>query len=370
MKRIALLIVLSGAVVAHAQEAGVFARMGLDARALALGQALVADVEGAAAYYNPALAVFTNQPALALSTALMALDRELQSAQLATRMPPRAGIAVVLRHAGVRNIDGRDASGYHTQTYSTDEYTLLVAFGTQVSDRLTLGLGLQFFRADLFEGLRPVQSIGLDVGVLYRVSETLHLGLAVDDLLARYTWNSADLYGPQQGSTTSDRFPVRVRLGASWTAPAGRLRLLGEYEASFTSVEVRRRRVQLAGREADSSGWAPPIGSAKHSHCWVGSTASAVCLRPAAGNRRWAFRWPPGWAIYPSRPATRCSSNVPACPQCTCCRSRCFSEQDDSEEGCIQYYRLLHSFFSLPDPEYLPDPPRCLRRSGLLIRRG
>ncbi len=247
MKRIALLIVLSWAVVAHAQEAGVFARMGLDARALALGQALVADVEGAAAYYNPALAVFTNQPALALSTALMALDRELQSAQLATRMPPRAGIAVVLRHAGVRNIDGRDASGYHTQTYSTDEYTLLVAFGTQVSDRLTLGLGLQFFRADLFEGLRPVQSIGLDVGLLYRVSETLHLGLAVDDLLARYTWNSADLYGPQQGSTTSDRFPVRMRLGASWTAPAGRLRLLGEYEASFTSVEVRRRRVQLVG---------------------------------------------------------------------------------------------------------------------------
>jgi len=247
MKRIALLIVLSWALAARAQEAGVFARMGLDARALALGQALVADVEGAAAYYNPALAVFTERPVLALSTAFMALERELQSAQLSTRMPPRAGIAVVLRHAGVRNIDGRDASGYHTQTYSTDEYALLVAFGTQVSDRLTLGLGLQFFRADLFEGLRPVQSIGLDLGLLYRATETLHLGLAVDDLLARYTWNTSDLYGPQQGSTTSDRFPMRVRLGASWTALAGRLRLLGEYEASFTSVEVRQRRVQLVG---------------------------------------------------------------------------------------------------------------------------
>ncbi len=247
MRRIALLILLSWTGPAHAQETGVFARMGLDARALALGQALVADVTGASAYYNPALAVFTDQPVLALSTAFMALDRELQSAQLATRMPPRAGIAVVLRYAGVRNIDGRDASGYHTQTYSTDEYTLLVAFGTQVSDRLTVGIGLQFFRADLFEGLRPVQSIGLDLGLLYRASETLHLGLAFDDLLARYTWNTADLYGPQQGSTTSDRFPMRVRWGVSWTTLSGRFRLMGEYEASFTSVEVRQRRVQLVG---------------------------------------------------------------------------------------------------------------------------
>ncbi|SHK58918.1 hypothetical protein [Rhodothermus profundi] len=247
MKRIVLLVVLSWAGLAQAQEAGIFARMGLDARALALGQALVADVEGAAAYYNPALAVFTTQPVLALSSALMALDRELQSVQLATRMPPRAGIAVVLRHAGVRNIDGRDASGYHTQTYRTDEYALLVAFGTQVSHRLTLGLGLQFFRADLFEGLRPVQSIGLDLGLLYQASESLHLGLAIDDVLARYTWNTADLYGPQQGSTTSDRFPIRVRVGASWQVLAGRLRLLGEYQVAFTSVEVRRRRVQLVG---------------------------------------------------------------------------------------------------------------------------
>lgn len=247
MKWIALLVMLSWALTAWAQEVGIFVRMGLDARALALGQALVADGEGAAAYYNPALAAFTEQPVLSLSTAFMALDRELQSAQLATRMPPQAGIAVVLRRAGVGNIDGRDASGYHTQTYSTEEYALLVAFGTQVSDRLTLGLGLQFFRAALFEGLRPVQSIGLDGGLLYRLSEVLHLGLAIDDLLARYTWNTSDLYGPQQGSTTSDRFPARIRLGASWMALAGRLRLLGEYEASFTSVEVRQRQVQLVG---------------------------------------------------------------------------------------------------------------------------
>lgn len=231
----------------QAQEAGMFARLALDARALALGQALVADVEGASAYYNPALAALTRRPTLGLSAALMALDRELQSVHLAAKMPPQAGIAAILRHGGVRNIDGRDASGYHTQTYSTDEYTLLVAFGTQVHEHWLMGIGLQFYRADLFEGLKPVQSIGLDLGIIYRATETLHLGLVIDDLLARYTWNSSTLYGPQQGSTTSDRFPVRLRLGASWLGMAGRLRVLAEYETAFASVEVRQRAVRLVG---------------------------------------------------------------------------------------------------------------------------
>jgi hypothetical protein len=247
MKRILGVILLLSIGPVQAQEAGIFARLALDARALALGQALVADVEGASAYYNPALAVFTKRPGLGVSAAFMALDRELQSVHLAAKMPPQAGIAAVLRHGGVRNIDGRDGSGYHTQTYSTDEYTLLVAFGTRLFERWLIGAGLQFYRADLFEGLQPVQSIGIDLGMIYRAAETLHLGLTIDDLLARYTWNSSTLYGPQQGSTTSDRFPIRARLGVSWVALAGRLQLLGEYETSFTSVEVRRRAVRLVG---------------------------------------------------------------------------------------------------------------------------
>ena len=155
MKKLLLIVVILalGAADVHAQSAGAFSRMGFGARGVAMSNALVADASGQASpYYNPALAPFIPQQSLDASAALMTLDRELQFLQFATPLRPRAGIAVGLIHASVSDIDGRDGSGYHTQNFSTDEYALFIAFGVRVSRRVTVGFGLQFFRADYFEG--------------------------------------------------------------------------------------------------------------------------------------------------------------------------------------------------------------------------
>ncbi|MCH8961922.1 MAG: PorV/PorQ family protein [Bacteroidetes bacterium] len=243
---IAILLTLTAAE-AQAQAAGAFSRMGFGARGVAMSNALVADASGhASPYYNPALAPFIPRQSLDASAALMTLDRELQFLQFATPLRPRAGIAVGLIHAAVSDIDGRDGSGYHTQNFSTDEYALFMAFGVRVSRRVTVGLGLQFFRADYFEGLDPVNSIGLDLGFNVEVTEAFRLGLAVDDVLARYSWDTSGLLG-SSGRSTSDRFPTRLRLGGAYYLLGRQLLLTAEYESRFTSSEVRTREVRLIG---------------------------------------------------------------------------------------------------------------------------
>ena len=249
MKKLLLiaLVMTLAATDVSAQAAGAFARMGFGARGVAMSNALVADGSGyASPYYNPALAPFIIRQSIDASAALMTLDRELQFLQFATPLRPRAGIAAGLIHAGVSDIDGRDGSGYHTGTFSTDEYALFIAFGVRLAPRVTAGFGLQFFRADLFDDLSPVNSIGLDLGLSVAPTEALRLGVVVDDLLARYSWDTSDLLG-SSGRTTSDRFPTRLRVGASYALVGQKLLLTAEYESRFISSEVRTRDIRLIG---------------------------------------------------------------------------------------------------------------------------
>ena len=241
-----LLVLLLGALAAgevQAQAAGAFSRMGFGARGVAMGNALVADGFGdTSPYYNPALAPFTSRQHVEASAAFMSFDRELQFLQFATPLRPRAGIAAGLIHAGVTGIDGRDFSGYHTQDYSTDEFAFFLAFGTRIGERATIGIGLQLFRTDYFEDLSTVNSIGIDLGLTFQVSEALRLGVAADDLLARYSWDTSGLYG-DQGKTTSDPFPRRIRVGAAYRLLDGRAVLTGEYESRVSTRELRTRQV-------------------------------------------------------------------------------------------------------------------------------
>lgn len=241
-------LLLAGAADARAQaQTGLFARMGFGARGIALGNALAADGSGdASPYYNPALAPYAAGQTLEASTALMTFDRELQFLQFATPLRPRAGIAAGLVHAGVSNIDGRDDSGFHTEDLTTDEFAFFLAFGLKVGQRASVGLGLQLFRTDLYDALSAVNSVGIDAGLTVQATDALRLGLVVDDLLARYAYDTSGLFG-DGGKTTTDHFPTRVRLGAGYTLLEGRLQVLAEVENRFTAAEARTRRIAVVG---------------------------------------------------------------------------------------------------------------------------
>ncbi len=234
---------------AMGQSAGAFSRIGFGARGIAMGNAVGADASGGTSpYYNPALATTIQRQNIDATVGLLSFDRSIQFLQLSSPLRQRAGVAVGLIHASVENIDGRDNSGFHTGDLSIDEYSGFLAFGIQFSDRVSAGIGFQFFRTDLFEGLDPAVAIGIDFGLLVRLSKEFHLSLVVDDLLARYRWSSSSING-SGGKKTTDQFPNRFRIGLMNQLLDNRLRVVGEYEARFRRVDVVSQRVSIFGDE-------------------------------------------------------------------------------------------------------------------------
>lgn len=230
---------------ASAQATGAFTRVGFDSRGISLGNAVVADVSGhTSPYYNPALAPMLTGQHFGLSAAYMRHDRQLQSIQFGAPLRPRAGIALGLVHAGVSKIDGRDNSGFHTGNLSTDEFAMFMAFGIKLAEDVSAGLSLQLFRSDLLPQVDAVNTVGLDAGVLWQVAEALTLGLVVEDLLAKYEWDTSAAFG-SGGKTTTDNFPRRLKIGVSVAPVGARLRVNGEAEFGLQSMESRSSSVEL-----------------------------------------------------------------------------------------------------------------------------
>jgi hypothetical protein len=225
-----LFLLGSGAAYGQGVGVGAFSRMGFDARGLAMGNALVASSEAdVSPYYNPALLPSASGQRVSGSAAVLAYDRQLQSLEFTTPLGPTAGVGLGLIHAGVSEIDGRNGDGVHTQTLSTDEFALSLAFGNQFADRLSVGVGFTLYQSDVVPETSPVRGFGIDLGLAYRVTSQLKVAASVSDLLAKYEWDTSSL----NGQSRTDRFPVRVQLGGSYRLLDGRLRLLGEVESRF-----------------------------------------------------------------------------------------------------------------------------------------
>lgn len=197
---------------------GSFSRIGFGPRGIAMGNALIAThTEGVYAYYNPAHAAYShggNQ--LDLSTALMSFDRSLNSLNATFRLPPSAGLTVSLLNANVKGIDGRTVSGYYTSDLKTSEFQLSTSFGININANIALGLGVKLNLADYHPEVTPARGVAFDIGAIYRLSDKLSMGFTAQDLLASYSWNSADLYGDGSLSERTETFPTRLNLGAAY----------------------------------------------------------------------------------------------------------------------------------------------------------
>lgn len=214
----------------YAQDvgAGSFSRMGMDARGIALGNALLADsTTDVSPYYNPALMTLATGQRVSGAAAALAFDRQLQSLEFTTPVGPTAGVGLGLVHAGVTGIDGRNSDGVHTEDLSTDEFALSLSFGNRFADRLSVGVQMTLYQSDLVPDASPVRGFGVDLGVAYQVSSQFRVAGAVSDLLAKYEWEG----GRVRGRSQIDDFPVRVQVGASYSLLGGRVRLLGEVES-------------------------------------------------------------------------------------------------------------------------------------------
>lgn len=234
---VALILAGMTAPVVHAQHAGAFARVGFGARGIAMGNAQAADVySGASPYYNPALAPLVEGQSIAASVSALSFDRSLQYLQLGAPLQGRAGFAVGIVHAAVSDIDGRDNSGFHTGTFSIDEYAGFLSFGLRLSDRVSGGINLQVFQSDLFDGLSAARTVGVDLGIAWKLRTNWAAAVVLDDLLARYTWDGSAIGG--SGSEVTDSFPRRLRFGLSHLRFDGKLLVSAEFESRTSSATL------------------------------------------------------------------------------------------------------------------------------------
>jgi hypothetical protein len=206
--------------------AGSFLRMGLGARALGMGGCGAAiPVDGYTTYYNPAGLVYLNGHEVTATLTSMALDRRLYYVGYAQSFDPRGkgmmrgGFSAGWLSAGVVNIDARDFSGNDIGTLSSHEHCFYFGFALNPFPFISVGLNskLVYQRfpeiTDQNEAVSGV-GFGFDVGIMVKPLNRLTIGLTVQDLRTKYTWDTQKLF--ERGSQTVNPFLKVLRAGASY----------------------------------------------------------------------------------------------------------------------------------------------------------
>lgn len=227
------LFALNTSALTQGGEAGAFLRLGLGARAKALGNAysaLARSVE--ATYYNPAGLPFIQDKEILASYRFLALDRQFTFVGFGMPISPEVGpdqttvnggFSLSWLRAGVNDIDGRNTDGQHFDDLSNDENAFMFAFALSPWSRLSVGLTVKVLWnrfPNLGNDGQTISStgVGFDLGVMVFPAEWLALGATIKEINSRYRWNTEDLFG-EDGSETINKFPKIIRYGVAISPP-------------------------------------------------------------------------------------------------------------------------------------------------------
>jgi len=214
--------------------AGSFLRMGLGARALAMGGAFTAIAEGpTAAYYNPGGMPFLEKPQVTASYRFLSLDRKFNYLGFArgirpkvdpssTEKPLNGGMALSWIYAGVDDIDGRGFAGQDIGSFSTHENAFSLSFGLAPAKFIGIGLNAKVMYARIpnvgeDDAAISEMTFGMDFGVLVKPLPFVTLGLMIKDLNAQYDWKTESVY--EKDIDKIDRFPKTYRGGIAVQLP-------------------------------------------------------------------------------------------------------------------------------------------------------
>ncbi len=232
--KILLPLIIGGSLHAQIEGApGAFSRLGFGARGMGMGNAMTAVEDGdLSSFYNPASTPFLTSRVAAVSYGLLSLDRSLNTISYSQAIKPTAGFSLGIINAGVRNIDGRDADGFQTETYYTSENQFSFSFANRMSNYFSLGVALKIYYYRLFEKVSST-SLGIDAGTMIRLTNDLTLGAVIQDLGSKYKWDTSSIYG-EQGASTIEPFPLIRKIGLSYAF---------DEHSSLVSVELENTNV-------------------------------------------------------------------------------------------------------------------------------
>ena len=240
-----------------AVKPGAFSRMGFGPRGIGFGNAFSSITEGElVSYYNPAITPFQQNNSVQSGYTILSLDRSLNflsytrkfdfysTSDTTVNKKPKttAGLSVGIVNSGVSDIDGRDNNGISTGDLSTSENQFFMGLAARISEKVSIGLSIKFYYYKLYEEITS-NSLGFDIGALYRLNDNFNFSMVISDINSKYKWDTAPVY-EQNGVTTEDKFPILWKFGVSYRHPG--IGLLGaiEFEYSNSQTNIFRAGVE------------------------------------------------------------------------------------------------------------------------------
>jgi hypothetical protein len=151
-------------------------------------------------------------------------------------------LSIGIINSGVSNIDGRDNNGLPTGELSTSENQFFIGLAARISEKFSIGLSTKFYYYKLYEEITS-NSLGFDIGALYRINENFNVSLVIADINSKYKWDTAPIY-EQEGIISEDKFPNLRKLGASYRNKE--LGIIGaiEFENSEAETNILRAGIE------------------------------------------------------------------------------------------------------------------------------
>lgn len=206
-----LIVLILAASSAYSQNDGAgntglaFLKLGVTSRAISMGEAVVSNINDAAAtHYNPA-ALFNgtkgnimfmhNEQVLGVRTEFLAAKIKMN----------KFAVGFSVNNTAVDDIEVREIPGASVEKFTAQNFSMGLSVGYRVNEMLTLGMTGKF----LFEKIYIDNASGyaFDFGGLY-VKDNLSLGLAISNL-----GSMSEL------RTESSKLPSSIRGGATYTIP-------------------------------------------------------------------------------------------------------------------------------------------------------
>jgi hypothetical protein len=210
-------------------------RMGVGARALAMGGAYTAVASDATAgYWNPAALAQVEK--LSISTMIaanMANDRKYNYAALAYKFDWGA-VAFSWLNAGTSDIEYGTTTKPAGGTFDANDHVFLFSYGTQM-DKFFVGANFKVISSKIEEDYSNT-GVGFDLGAKYNVDEKADLGVTVGDLGTKVGRNSVPVVFRIGGSVKPmEGFILPVELEKVQNRSNLKLRLGAEYSYAFAT---------------------------------------------------------------------------------------------------------------------------------------
>jgi outer membrane protein OmpA-like peptidoglycan-associated protein len=191
-----LLILLMAAAASAQNFAAPWLKMGVGAKAMAMGTAQTAVVEDAtAAYWNPAAMCQLHRFDVALMyTAGMKAERNYNYVSAAFRADRIGTFGISWVNAGITGIEKRIGPGPSQGMMDVSNNAFQLSYGRDLGRGFALGLSLKYLQ----ENLADNNGYGVDAGLLFKPYDELQFGVMGRDISAKI--------GP-------NRVPYQIRLG-------------------------------------------------------------------------------------------------------------------------------------------------------------